>query len=1055
MKKKLAVIIALSLAFVLAFSLVASAEFVKGFEKNCELYPDWIGLDAQGLPTTMPIFNYNTAGQYISERLWVEVPCDTDRDGKRDRISVYIRRPVTKAGFLCPVVMEFSPYHNGYMTYPRMSGYINSDDEHLQALAQTFRYHDNYPLTININPDTTDLTYDEIKYKGTDAWDPIWWSTNDPFTVDSWYTGVIPGQVPASTPSATDDQGNLVYGTAASYTWSPPARHQQFFVRGYALIYGQLLGNIDCEGITSSLHVEEWISSVAVIKWLNGECKAFTTRNGNIEVKADWCNGHVSMDGTSYPGTTPIATALSGVEGLKAIMPEAHLATWYEGYRSGGALHSPDGYGGEDINLHSSYNFSRFNSDVTGNNNPPLAAGPNFDLPAQRAYIQTQQYMMKGQDRETGDYNTEWDSRNFTRGIGHINPDVGVLQTNAQQDWNVVPKHGYMFLQAMRDGFAGNDPAAYGTHKLVSGLSTHASQNGRLVPGKDGVERGMDKWYLMFLDHYLLGLDNRVDELMYDIYIANNITGVMEAYDYDPAKEERGTIMPGAHYNKIYLTPGPAGKAGRLSYYPPAPGVEHFADLDIHAQLTAPLHLGAFESGGPSSSYNRPSNTIGTVASQGNRTASSAQAQWCEDRYVGVHRLSSQTEEAILNAVDKPNAGRLLYLSEPLTERMQLSGTVMAYLQLAPDRGMGNLSVALLEIGRKARVAARTGSNVANNPAVTVFPAVGGAGARTASRYANPVGTSTCNFKYVTWGHTDVQNPGYGGKAWFDLPEQSYVPDYYFQTTKLVPGQYYDYTVELNPYNYTFEAGTRIAIMVFGTDPWFSPLLTPECTAAFDLQLGAGSYVEIPLRLAEPEAPVTIEVLDVLAKPGADDLKVTYSIKGNEFGFSVLDLKIPYDKAIYEPIGLTAVTPAGSLVTPFFVANPYYEDGMMRIAFAADDNVMGEGLLFTVTYKVAATAPQTGDFPLNVLPLKLQYGSFMDKLVDLDVSVKAGTLVMGILGDVNGDGYITPEDAMLILQMLVGLIDWTPRALLLGDINGDGLVDTTDAALILRLVVGG
>ncbi|MDR2713561.1 MAG: dockerin type I domain-containing protein [Clostridiales bacterium] len=1050
MKKKLAIALVLALAFVLAFSLVASAEFVKGFEKNLELYPDWIGSDAQGLPTTMPIFNYSTAGQYISERLWLEVPCDTDRDGKRDRISLYIRRPVTKEGFLCPVVMEFSPYHNGYMTYPRMSGHINSTDEHLQALAQTFRYHDNYPLTININPDTTELTYEDIKYKGTDAWDPIWWSTNGPFTVDSWYTGVIPGQVPASTPSAIDDQGDIIYGAAASHTWTPPVRHRQFFVRGYALIYGQLLGNIDCEGITNSLHVEEWISSVAVIKWLNGECKAFTTRNGDIEVKADWCNGHVSMDGTSYPGTTPIATALSGVKGLKAIMPEAHLATWYEGYRSGGALHSPDGYGGEDINLHASYNFSRFNSDVTGNNNPPLAAGPNFGLTAQNAYIQAQQYMMKGQDRDTGDYNAEWDSRNFTRGIGHINPDVGILQTNAQQDWNVVPKHGYMFLQAMRDGFAGNDPQAYGTHKLVSGLSTHASQNGRLVPGKDGVERGMDKWYLMFLDHFLLGLDNHVDELMYDIYIANNITGVMEGYDYDPIMEERGTIIPGTHYNKIYLTPGPEGKAGRLSYYPPVPTVEHFADLDIHEQLTAPLHLGVVESGG-ASGYNRPPNTIGTVASQGNRTASSAQAQWCEDRYVGVHRLSNQTAEAILAAVDKPNAGRLLYLSEPLTERMQLSGTAMAYLKLAPDKGMGNLSVAILEIGRKARVAARTGSSVNTTGSTTVFPAVNGADARTASRYANPVGNSTCNFKYVTWGHTDVQNPGYGGKAWFDLPEQNYVPDYYFQTTKLVPGQYYDYTVELNPYNYTFDAGTRIAVMVFGTDPWFSPLLTPECTAAFDLRLGAGSYVDIPLKLAEPEWPVTIEVSNILAKPGAE-LEVTYSIKDNDLGFSALDLQIPYDNTIYTPI---AVTASGALASPFFVFNPAFDTNLMRVAFVSSDNIAGDGILFTVKYKIAGIIPVKLDHPLTVLPVKMQYGSLMDKLVDLDVVVKDGGLVIGIPGDINGDGLITPEDAMLILQMLVGLIDWTPRALLLGDVNGDGLVDTTDAALILRMVVGG
>ena len=60
-------------------------------------------------------------------------------------------------------------------------------------------------------------------------------------------------------------------------------------------------------------------------------------------------------------------------------------------------------------------------------------------------------------------------------------------------------------------------------------------------------------------------------------------------------------------------------------------------------------------------------------------------------------------------------------------------------------------------------------------------------------------------------------------------------------------------------------------------------------------------------------------------------------------------------------------------------------------------------------------------------------------------------LAIGILGDINGDGKVTVEDALMILQMHVKLIPWTTRALLLGD----GIIDTTDAALTLRMVVGG
>lgn len=59
------------------------------------------------------------------------------------------------------------------------------------------------------------------------------------------------------------------------------------------------------------------------------------------------------------------------------------------------------------------------------------------------------------------------------------------------------------------------------------------------------------------------------------------------------------------------------------------------------------------------------------------------------------------------------------------------------------------------------------------------------------------------------------------------------------------------------------------------------------------------------------------------------------------------------------------------------------------------------------------------------------------------------------IGDVNGDGWVTPEDAMLVLQYCVSLITLTPRQQFRGDVNGDGIVSSEDAAIILRMVVGG
>ncbi|MCL1873497.1 MAG: dockerin type I domain-containing protein [Clostridiales bacterium] len=1071
MNKRLAIILAVSLALVLAFSAIASAEYVKGFDKNLELVPGWVGVDAQGLPTTMPVFQYGTSSPtVINERVFVEVPCDTDRDGKRDRISLWIRRPVTPDGFLCPVVMEFSPYHAGTVTFSRTgnatSAMRTSTDPHVMALVETFRYKSNYLVELKAdNPDTTHLTYDDIRYKGPEAWN--WpWDNQDAFAIDSWYTGVVKGTVPAATvPTGIGTPTSTGAWLNGSTTVAHPARWNHYIVRGYAMVFGQLLGNRDCEGITNSQHVEEWLSAAAACAWLAGDAKGYTTRDGTVEAIATWANGHVALDGTSYPGTTPTLAAMAGVPGIKAIMPEAHVASWYEYYRSGGALHGPEGYGGEDMNLHSSFNFSRINADSATAGSIPPVAGPLFPkVTAQEAYVETQFYMMEKQDRDTADYNTEWDHRNLTRAYGKIADDVGILQTNGQQDWNVMPRHAYQALQAFRDKWAGAQEGTYGTHKLVSGLSKHASQGTRLVMGKDGVNRGVRKWYLMFLDHYLLGLDNQVDELMYDVNIANSMTGVMEGFDYDTSVEERGTIIPGAHYQRIYLASGPEGKAGRLSYTMPQAKVEHFTDLTLAGQINAPQHPGA-----PA----RPTTVAPEDSGQGNRTPSTAQINYCDDRVVGINRTTTNFTPyaSLIECVDRSVDGRLMYISEPLAEDMVLSGTPVVHLNAAPTKKTGNLSVALLEIGRIPRVAVRIESvnttiSSSGSISVTTFPTENGAASESATTYGRTTsggGTtgypsrarvgigSASNFKYVTWGHTDPQNPSYDGKAWFDVPEQNYTPNYYFQTTDLVPGQYYNYVVEMNPYNYVFEAGTRIAILVYGTDIMASSNLDEASTGGFDVQLGAGSYIDIPLKVVEAEEPVTIEVADVLASPGGT-VDVTYSIKGNDFGFTNLDLKIPYNSAVYTPVGVTA---SSLLSTPYFVFNPTYAADTMRVAFASDDNILGNDVLFTVKYQVAAGAPGTGDFPLNVEPVKLQYEGFMDKLVDLDVAVKPGTLVIGLLGDVNADGFVTPEDAMLILQMVVGLIDWTPRALLLGDINGDGKVDTTDAALILRMVVGG
>ena len=83
-------------------------------------------------------------------------------------------------------------------------------------------------------------------------------------------------------------------------------------------------------------------------------------------MKADWSNGKAAMNGTSYNGALPLAAAITGVEGLETIIPEAPPFNWYDYYRTNGTVWAPGGYQGEDCgNLQAYCQTRQFDSSRT------------------------------------------------------------------------------------------------------------------------------------------------------------------------------------------------------------------------------------------------------------------------------------------------------------------------------------------------------------------------------------------------------------------------------------------------------------------------------------------------------------------------------------------------------------------------------------------------------------------------------------------------------------------------------------------------------------------
>ncbi len=244
-------------------------------------------------------------------------------------------------------------------------------------------------------------------------------------------------------------------------TWVP---------RGFAVVHSEAPGTGLSQGAPSVGGKAERLAPKAVIDWLNGRAKGFTSLDGNTEIRATWCTGKVGMTGTSYNGTIPVAAATTGVKGLEAIIPVAPNTSYYHYYRSNGLVRHPGGWLGEDID-------SLFDFINSGN---PTGRERAIQLYRDGEFA-------KGRDRKTGDYNKFWAERDLLNFVGGIK--CAVLMAHGFNDWNVVPEHSVRISQAIK----GKVP-----------LVQYFHQGGH---GGDPPFELMNKWF----SHFLYGVKNGVE----------------------------------------------------------------------------------------------------------------------------------------------------------------------------------------------------------------------------------------------------------------------------------------------------------------------------------------------------------------------------------------------------------------------------------------------------------------------------------------------------------------------------------------------------------------
>ncbi|MEU6993913.1 Xaa-Pro dipeptidyl-peptidase [Streptomyces sp. NPDC046465] len=254
-----------------------------------------------------------------------------------------------------------------------------------------------------------------------------------------------------------------------------PLYYDNYFVpRGYGYVAVDLAGTNRSDGCVDVGGRSDVQSAKAVVDWLNGRARGYTSRAGNDRTKASWTNGATGMIGKSYDGTVANGVAATGVKGLKTIVPIGAISSWYDYYFAQGA--------------------------------PLYGSGPDglsngVESPEARARCgAVQQRLIDGAPR-SGDWTGLWSERNHVPDAAKVR--ASVFAVHGMQDLNVRSKHFGQWWDAL---------AEHGVDRKV-----WLSQAGHVDPfdlRRGDWVRTLHRWF----DHELLGYDNGIDrEPMADI----------------------------------------------------------------------------------------------------------------------------------------------------------------------------------------------------------------------------------------------------------------------------------------------------------------------------------------------------------------------------------------------------------------------------------------------------------------------------------------------------------------------------------------------------------
>jgi len=579
-------------------------------------------------------------------------------------------------------------------------------------------------------------------------------------------------------PANPNNAGSIISSEFDS-TWLP---------RGFGVMHSESPGTGWSQGCPTSGGRNETLGATAIIDWLNGRAKGYTTRSGNTEVSATWASGKVGMMGTSYNGTIPVAAATTGVQGLDAIVPISAISDWYDYYRANGMVRAP----------HSAV------GGTTTSPNGNLFLGEDLDVLVDDVYSRrdetTDRTICRPQlldigvkeDRLTGNRSAFWDERNYMKDVNNIH--AAVLIAHGNNDFNVMTKNAAQLYDALKRN---NVPHEFYFHQRGHGGAPpdvminrwftrylYGQQNGVENLPKSWVEReaatcpprqatvtgDQSNTATLTVSNtapFQLGFNLTIPRTNADGTVTNvallvtNIPDSTHITVASPVATAAGQKVAGGA-TVLMLCQSPPGTPNPQAYINPTPYTE-WPD-PASAPVTEMLTAGGSSRGGLS---------LGA--------AGTAQETLTDD--------ASILDTTLLNAATSPN--RLVYQSNILNNDVRISGTPSVNLRMAFSKPKANLSAALIS-----------------------YPGLGG---------APPAGNGTI----LTRGWLDPENRN-----------SDYVSD------PITPGTFYNLHFDMQPKDAIVPAGRRLALMVFSSDNQYTIHPAPGTQLTLDL---AGSSITIPV----------------------------------------------------------------------------------------------------------------------------------------------------------------------------------------------------------------